>query len=62
MKAEGETILEVNHVSMEFNLSGEKVDNIKEYMIRRIKNQLWYRQFYALQDISFSMKKERHWH
>ena len=57
MKVEGEVILEVNHVSMEFNLSEEKVDNIKEYVIRRIKNQLWYRQFYALQDVSFSMKK-----
>lgn len=52
-----EKILEVDHVSMEFNLEKEKVDNIKEYVIRRLKNQLWNESFYALRDISFSLMK-----
>lgn len=42
---------------MKFNIASEKIDNIKEYLIRRAKNQLWYREFYALRDVSLSMKK-----
>ncbi len=52
-----ENVLEVSNVSMKFNIASEKIDNIKEYLIRRAKNQLWYREFYALRDVSLSMKK-----
>ena len=52
-----ENVLEVKDVSMRFNIASEKVDNIKEYVIRRMKNQLWYREFYALQEVSLSMKQ-----
>ncbi|PWJ48377.1 ABC transporter ATP-binding protein [Faecalicatena contorta] len=52
-----ETIIEVNHVSMKFNLSTEKVDNFKEYFIKRIKNNLKHDEFWALQDIDFKMKR-----
>ncbi len=31
-------VVKVDHVSMRFNLSSEKVDNMKEYFIKRIKN------------------------
>lgn len=34
-----DTIIKVDHVSMKFNLSSEKVDNFKEYLIKRIKKQ-----------------------
>lgn len=52
-----QSIVEVNHVSMRFHLEKEKVDNVKEYVIRRLKNQLWSESFYALRDISFSLKR-----
>ena len=52
-----EPIIEVNHVSMKFNLSKEKVDNFKEYFIKRIKNNLKYDQFWALNDIDFKMER-----
>ena len=32
--------LRVNHVSMKFNLSSQKVDNIKEYVIKMLKKEL----------------------
>ena len=35
-----ETVIKVDHVSMRFNLSSEKVDNIKEYFIKRLKHNL----------------------
>lgn len=52
-----EPIVEVDHVSMKFNLSSEKVDNVKEYFIKRIKNNLKYDEFWALKDISFKMQR-----
>lgn len=52
-----ENIIEVNQVSMMFNLSPERVDNIKEYIIRVSKRQLLFEEFWALKDISFSIPK-----
>lgn len=50
-------VVSVKNVSMLFNLGEEKVDNLKEYVIKLIKKQLLYREFWALQDISFEVKK-----
>jgi ABC-type polysaccharide/polyol phosphate transport system ATPase subunit len=52
-----DNIIEVNHVSMMFNRSSERVDNIKEYLIRLAKKQLFFQEFWALQDVSFSIKR-----
>ncbi len=49
--------VEVRNVSMEFNMSKEKVDNIKEYVIRLLKKQLHFEHFLALKDVSFDIKK-----
>ena len=50
-------IITVEHVSMKFNLSSEKFDNIKEYFNKTIKKQVSYDEFWALNDISFEVKK-----
>lgn len=50
-------IITVEHVSMKFNLSSEKFDNIKEYFIKTIKKQVSYDEFWALNDISFEVEK-----
>jgi len=52
-----EYAVEVKEVSMMFNKSKEKVDNFKEYVIRLLKKQLMFEEFWALQDVSFSIKK-----
>ena len=52
-----DAIIKVDHVSMKFNLSTEKVDNMKEYLIKRIKKRISYDEFWALQDIAFEIKK-----
>ncbi len=50
--------VEVNHVTMKFNLSKEGVvDSIKEYLIRFAKKQLMYEQFTALNNVSFEIQK-----
>lgn len=52
-----ETIISVQYVSMKFNLMEEKVDSLKEYIVRLIKGKLLYNEFIALKDVSFEVKK-----
>lgn len=47
----------VDHVSMRFNLASEKVDSLKEYFIKTIKRQISYNDFWALNDVSFEVKR-----
>jgi ABC-2 type transport system ATP-binding protein len=51
------TVLKVDHVGMKFNLSKERVDNLKEYVIKMLKGQISYNEFWALKDITFSLEK-----
>ena len=44
-------------VSMMFNLSTEKVDNLKEYIIRAMRRSIKFEEFWALKNISVSIKK-----
>ena len=49
--------ISVNNVGMRFNLNHERVDNLKEYVIKFIKRDLKYNEFWALKDINFEIKK-----
>lgn len=53
----GKEVLRVDNVSMRFNLSKEKIDSIKEYVIKMIKGQIKYQEFWALKNISFSLEQ-----
>lgn len=48
--------VEVNNVSMHFNMNKDKIDNLKEYCIKLFKRQLFFEDFTALQDISFKIE------
>lgn len=52
-----ELALKVDHVGIRFNLSEQKVDNLKEYVIKLLKRELRYHEFWALRDVSFEVKK-----
>ena len=45
------------HVGMKFNLSQEKVDDLKDYVIKLLKHQISYNEFWALKDINFTLNK-----
>ncbi len=49
--------LKVDDVSMKFNLSKEKVDNFKDYIIKMIKREIRYNEFWALQNVSFEINQ-----
>ncbi len=48
-------VIEVNDVSMCFNMAKERTDTIKEYIVKFIKRQLFFDEFWALQNVSFSI-------
>ena len=50
-------IINLENVSMRFNMSIEKIDSFKEYIIKLAKRKLSYKEFWALKDISIKVKK-----
>jgi len=46
----------VSDVSMMFHMHKEKIDNLKEYVIRLARRKVAYTEFWALRDISFSVQ------
>lgn len=49
-------LLRVEHVGMKFNLSKERVDDLREYLIRMLTGKKLERdEFWALKDVSFSL-------
>ena len=49
--------VQVEHVSVLFNLNREKIDNLKEYFIKLVTRKLHYTEFWALTDVSFEIQK-----
>ena len=54
---EKQAIIKVEDVSMKFNLSSEKFDSFKEYVIKRLKKQVKFDEFWALKNVSFEVYK-----
>lgn len=52
-----EIAIRLEGVSIRFNMSRERVDSIKEYVIRAMKRQLFFDEFWALRDVSLEIRK-----
>ena len=50
-----EPIIKVDNVSMCFNLSTEKHESLKEYLLAMVQGRLKYDEFYALRDVSLQI-------
>ena len=49
--------ISVQNVSMMFNLSKDKILSLKEYVVKALKRELFFEEFWALKDVSFSVKR-----
>lgn len=49
------TIISVDNISVKFNLCKEHFNGLKEYIIKAIKGELLYEEFWALKNISFDV-------
>lgn len=54
-------VIDVNDVTIRFNLANQKVDNLKEYVIRLIKKELMFQEFLAVKNVSFQVKQGEAW-
>lgn len=59
-KMDKDVAISVRNVTMTFNLNKEKVDNLKEYVIKFLTRKLEYKKFYALKNINIEVKKGEH--
>lgn len=57
----GDTIICIDGVTVRFNKSTERVDNLKEYIIRLLKRQLMFQEFLAVKNVSLEIKKGEAW-
>lgn len=51
------TIVEVNDVVIRFNLASERIDSMKEYVVKTLRGVISYNDFFALKHVSFTMQK-----
>ena len=54
-------MIDVDHVTIRFNLSNQKVDNLKEYAVKLLKRELMFQEFLAVQDVSFQVRAGEAW-
>lgn len=52
-----DSIINVDHVSMKFHLNVNRTNSLKEWFVSRLKGELKYEDFYALNDVSFSIER-----
>ena len=55
--AMNDNIIEVNNVTMRFNLAEQRTDTLKEYILKLITGKLHFNEFYALKNVSFQVKR-----
>lgn len=53
--------IRVNNVYIQFNIASERINHLKEYIIKLIKHQLFFQKFLALKGISFEVKRGEAW-
>ena len=58
---EKKVIIDVDHVTVRFNLATQKIDNLKEYFIKLVKRELMFQEFLALKDVSFQVRQGEAW-
>lgn len=52
-----DSMIEVQNISMRFNLARERTDTLKEYALKLMKGKLMYDEFWALRDVSFTLER-----
>ena len=58
---ENEIKIDINNVTIRFNLANQKVDNLKEYVIKMVKKELMFQEFLAVKNVSFQVRAGEAW-
>lgn len=54
-------MIDLENVTVRFNMATEKIDNLKEYFVKLLKRQLMFQEFLALKDITLHIKPGEAW-
>ena len=54
-------MVDVDNVTIRFNLASQKIDNLKEYFIKMIKRELMFQEFLAVKDVSIKIHAGEAW-
>lgn len=54
-------MIDVDHVTIRFNKANQKIDNLKEYVVKLLKRELLFQEFLAVKDVSFQVKAGEAW-
>ena len=52
-----DTIIQVNHVEMNFHMNMNHTTSMKEWVITKLKGKMHYQDFFALKDVSFQVER-----
>jgi len=53
----GNVVIDVKNVSLTFRMNSNKAQNLKDIIVLKLKGQLKYEEFYALNDVSFQVNE-----
>lgn len=53
--------INVDNVTVRFNMATEKIDSLKEYFVKLVKRQLMFQEFLALQDVTLRVNPGESW-
>ena len=53
-------MIDVDNVTVRFNMASEKVDNLKEYFVKMLKHQLMFQEFWRLRMCRLRSDRARH--
>ena len=59
--SEKRIMVDVDHVTIRFNLAKQKLDNLKEYFVKFFKRELMFQEFLAVTDVSFQIQQGESW-
>ena len=54
-------MVDVNNVTIRFNLANQKIDNLKEYFIKLVKRELMFQEFLAVKNANFKVYSGEAW-
>ena len=58
---EQDYVVDIENLTIRFNLASEKISDLKEYFIKLIRRELMFKEFLALQDVNLKVKRGESW-
>lgn len=55
------TVIRISDATVRFNRASQQVNNLKEYVIKMVKKELMFQEFFALKDVSLEVKEGEAW-